>query len=110
METLGLGWLAEIAKQGLGYLLFGLSLLVIWWQNNKLLDTGQKVTEALTRMGILTEQVLTVQRERVAAERETANAMTLLVTKIEGYGALGTERAARIISAIEGRTNERSSS
>ena len=109
MEALGLGWLAEIAKQGLGYLLFGMSLLVIWWQNKLLMEYGQKVTEALTRMGILTEQVLTVQRERVAAERETANAMNLLVTKVESYGALGTERAARIISAIEGRTNERSS-
>jgi hypothetical protein len=109
MEALGVGWLAEIAKQGLGYLLFGMSLLVIWWQNRLLMEYGHKVTEALTRMGILTEQVLTVQRERVAAEKETASTMNLLVTKIEGYGALGTERASRIISAIEGRGNERSS-
>jgi len=109
MEALGLGWLADLSKQGLGFLLFGLSLIVIWWQNKLLLEYGQKVTEALTRMALLTEQVLTVQRERVAAEKETASAMNLLVQKIEGYGALGNERASRIISAIEGRTNERSS-
>jgi len=115
MEALGLGWLAELAKAGTGWLVSCLLSTVVWWLYRELQrcqaqsrEDAKAMTEALTRATDVNRDLITVQRERVQAERETGSAMQILVKQIETSDTLARERAEDIRRTIrEGRSNER---
>lgn len=107
MEQLGLGWLSELAKSGTGWLLASFFATVIYLLYLKLdscreqsREDAKAMTEALTRATDVNRDLITVQRERVQAERETASAMQLLVGKIEASETLARERAEGIQRTI----------
>lgn len=112
MEALGLGWLAEVAKQGFGYVLFGLSLIVVWWQDKRLQGCqtlsradAERMTKALTEATETIRQIISVQQERVQIDRELVTVVTALMKQIDTSESRSSERAANIMAAIRERTH-----
>jgi hypothetical protein len=55
MESAGLGWAAEIGKQGLGYLLFLGSLVVLWLKDRELRDCQKQSREDAMKLAVSLE-------------------------------------------------------
>lgn len=110
METLGLGWASEVAKQGLGYLLLLASLVVLWLRDRELGICRKQSSANEVRMAVALEKAAKamadateVDRQRSETDRVNAQVLQALIKQSDIADDRAKERAAEIVRALEQR-------
>jgi hypothetical protein len=108
MESAGLGWAAEIGKQGLGYLLFMGSLVVLWLKDKELRDCQKQSREDAMKMAVSLELAAKSIGESNGVMDETKEATKLFAGVLQQHGKQldisddrAKERAGEIVRALD---------
>jgi hypothetical protein len=104
MEALGLGWAAEIAKGGFGWLLFMGTLFVLWRRDESLRICREQSREDAIKMAIALEQAAKVISESSEVERQQIEAvLQALIKQID----VSDERLRKQIDVSDDRAKDR---
>ena len=114
MEQLATGWIAEIAKSGLGWMLFAASLYVLWRKDTDLNTLARNTREDQVKMAVALEQAARamsetsdVERSRNETDKLNASVLQALIKQVDVSDDRAKERADALVRAIEGRQNAR---
>lgn len=114
MESLATGWIAEIAKSGLGWMLFAASLYVLWRKDTELKACQEQSRGDAVKMAVALEQAARamsetsdVERTRNETDKVNSNVLQALIKQIDISDDRAKERAEQIVRALEGRSSVR---
>jgi hypothetical protein len=114
MENLATGWIAEIAKSGLGWMLFAASLYVIWklYTDNKACQEQYrndtvKMAVALEQAARAMSETSDVERSRNENDKVNASILQALIKQVDISDDRAKERAEGIVNTLRGLTNAR---
>lgn len=106
MEALIPAWLQELARAGLGYILFMLSLWVLWRKDNELRVCREQAHIEAIKIAVALEQAAKeigasteVERQRVEADKITAEILKAVIKQSD----ISDERARDRATGIEQR-------
>ena len=114
MESLATGWIAELAKSGLGWLLSAFLSFVVWklYLENKACEKQSR--EDAIKMAVALEQAARamaetsdVERTRNETDKVNANVLQALCKQIDMNDDRNKERAENIVQALRGLNNAR---
>lgn len=108
MEALIPVWLQEIGRAGLGYVLFLLSLWVLWRKDNELRACREQARGDAIKMAVALEQAAKeigasteVERQRVEADKVTTEILKAVIKQSD----ISDERARDRATGIEQRVD-----
>jgi hypothetical protein len=110
MEALGLGWAAEIAKGGFGWLLFMGTIFVLWRRDESLRICREQSREDAIKMAIALEQAAKVisessevERQQIEADKVASAVLQALIKQID----VSDERLRKQIDVSDDRAKDR---
>jgi hypothetical protein len=108
VDTLIPAWLQELARAGLGYVLFLLSLWVLWWKDTELKACREQARNDAIKVAIALEQAAKeigssteVERQRVEADKVTTEILRAVIKQSD----ISDERARDRATGIEQRVD-----
>lgn len=108
MDQLGITWLTELAKAGLGYILFCLSMVVVWWLDKRCQNCQEQSRKDAERMAGILEKCNEImkdtarsQPELIAAQREVVQVLQAVIKQVDVSDDRARERAENIMRTIE---------
>lgn len=109
MEGLAIGWAAEIARAGLGYLLFCATAFVLWLKDRELKACQEQARKDAVQMAVALEQAAKeigssteVERQRVEADKVTAEILKAVIKQADITDERARDRATGIEQRIDG--------
>lgn len=108
METLLPAWLAEISRQGFGYLLFLASLYVLARKDSELKACQEQARLDAVKMAVAFEQAAKaisesteVERQRIEADKVTSEVLKGVIKQVDISDERAKDRALSINVTIE---------